>query len=225
MRYMRGPAAVCALLCLAFGTGCGDGDSAGPGRPEVSVDDLLAQSEFAAQIWPNEGWELYDTVNLGLSGTDEAKRRSWEVSDYSGGLEQEIFKFDNTADARRNFRRDDPRSYDEDFPLRVDASEEFSSVSADESRVYCLGLQGSSEACSVWAHWARYGQYVMRLNYVAGLQDNSGNDTFVLQPGIGLDRFLGYVRAFDEHVSDALASSSPTPSRRAVNDLGSPRSS
>jgi hypothetical protein len=122
------------------------------------------------------------------------------VPDYSGGLEQEIFKFDNPDDAERNFDHDDPRSYDEDFPLRVDESESYRSVSADESRLYGLGQEGSLEACPVWAYWARYGQYIMRLDHVAGLQTTDG-DIFTLQPGIGLDHFLEYVQAFDENVT------------------------
>jgi hypothetical protein len=151
-------------------------------------------------------------VSLRFGGTEDAKRRSWEILDYSGGLEQEIFKFDSPEDAERKFDRADPRSYDEDFPLRVDESESYRSVSANESRLYCLGQEGSSEACPVWAYWARYGQYIMRLDHVAGLQTTDG-DIFTLQSGIGLEQFLKYVRAFDEYVTNTLTSASPTTHR------------
>lgn len=64
------------------------------------------------------------------------------------------------------------------------------------------------------AYWARYGQFVLRFDYVAGLVfDNPANDTAVSLPGIGVDRFLGYVRPFDELMTDALG---PPPSEPAT---------
>ena len=211
LRLKCGIAAVGAVLIVAGG-GC-SGDSAAPRQPGVSVNDLLAPVEFVAQNWPTEGWELYATVALRqrFARTDEAMRRTWWVANSGGGLEQVILKFDSPADAQRNFDRDDPRSYDEDFPLRVDESESYRSMSAEESRLYCLGQEGSSEACPVWAYWARYGQYIMRLDHIAGLQTTDA-DIFTLQPGIGLDHFLGYVRAFDDYVTETLTPTTPTPS-------------
>jgi hypothetical protein len=186
MQYNQRLAAIGAVLFFGIAVGCGD--SAGPSRPKMSVDNLLAPAEFGVENWPIEGWQLYQTVSLRFGGTEYAKRRSWEIFDYSGELEQEIFKFGSPADAERKFDRADPRSYDEDFPLRVDESESYRSVSANESRLYCLGQEGSSEACPVWAYWARYGQYIMRLDHVAGLQTTDG-DIFTLQSGIGLEQF------------------------------------
>jgi hypothetical protein len=108
-------------------------------------------------------------------------------------------------DARRYFHTADPRSFDEDFPLRINASDSYSNRTGtpNEIRVYCLGFEGSIDACGVWTYWARYGQYVLRFDHVAGLQA-WGNDTFVSQPGIGVSQFLSYVRAFDNQVSEAL---------------------
>jgi hypothetical protein len=152
------------------------------------------------------------TLKPELVPTD-AKVQTWQRNDRSGTIQQEVLRFESVKRARRYFRTADPRSFDEDFPLRVNASGSYSGPtgSPDEIRIYCLGFDGSIDACGVWTYWARYGQYVLRFDHVAGLEA-SGDDTFVSQPGIGLSQFLDYVRAFDKQVSEALRQPSPVPS-------------
>jgi hypothetical protein len=200
-------AALAAVLVLG---GCGSSSDLGRQLPIIPVDKALAPAEFTKEHWPSEGWSLYSTVVVPLSRGDH-KRRSWISGDDQSGLEQAIQRLANVSDARSVYRREDPKSYDEDYPLRIDASDQYRSVSANESHVYCLGSKGSKDACSVWTYWAMYGQYILRLDYVAGLTPST-SDTFVLQPGISLRRFLEYVQAFDRQVGDVLQSARSTPS-------------
>jgi hypothetical protein len=200
-----------AALAVVFVLGgCRDSGDLGHELPVISVDKALAPAEFTQEHWPSERWSLYSTVVVPLSRGDH-KRRSWISHDDQSGLEQAIQRLANVSDARSVYRREDPKSYDEDYPLRIDASDQYRSVSANESHVYCLGSKGSEAACSVWAYWARYGQYILRLDYVAGLTPST-SDTFVLQPGISLRKFLEYTQAFDRQVSNVLQSVSSRPS-------------
>lgn len=202
---------VAAVLMMPLG--CGGSSDAGGERPVLPVDRVLAPPGFVARQWPEEKWELYNTVTVPLS-KGEHRSRSWTTAGRSATLDQAIHRLANGGDAHGVFRREDPRSYDEDFPLRIDASSRYHSVSAEESRVYCLAPDGSRwslKGCNAWTYWARYGQYVLRLDYTAGLEP-AGSDTFVLGSGIPLTKFLDYVVAFDEQVSRILRIPSATPS-------------
>jgi hypothetical protein len=201
---------VVALFLILSITACRENES-GASWAGLPPEKVLAAPEFPSEKWPDEGWTFDNTVTLPFTSPDDARRRSWRLSDRSGGLEQEIFKFSSPARARQFFNRYDPRSYDEDFPLVLDASGRYQSSSADESHAYCLGGKGSEASCSLWAYWARYGQYILRLDYVAGLTPST-SDTFILQPGISLRRFLEYLHAFDRQVTDILQSPKVTPS-------------
>lgn len=182
-------------------------------RPTVSIDALLAPAAFPGNAWPEEDWEHYETV-VPTPSTTESKARTWWTVDRRDGLVEDVLRFNDVAGARRYFRQADPKSYDEDYPLRADETGRYRSTSADEFRVYCLGQTGSSEACGLWTYWARYGQYVLRFDYVAGLVfDDPDTDTGVLMPGIDVDKFLGYVRPFDDLMTDTLGPSSASRGR------------
>jgi hypothetical protein len=212
-RYWTASAIVIVSVHLAL-LGCADSSSDASLRPTLAIDRVLAPSDLPARLWPTQGWELgkVTTLKPELVPT-EGKVQTWQRSDRSGAIQQEVLRFESVKEARRYFRTADPRSFDEDFPLRVNASGSYTSRtgSPDEIRVYCLGFEGSIDACGVWTYWARYGQYVLRFDHVAGLQA-SGNDTFVSQPGIGLTQFLGYVGTFDKQVSEALRQPGAIPS-------------
>lgn len=204
------------VACIATSS-CQHGGDPQLGRRVLPLEEVLAPTNFVAEQWLNERWEfeatvslkeVYEAASLPLR-PDEAMRRTWSVASRSGFLQQEVASFDGVGDAREYFREGDPRTYDEDYPLRVDETARYESAGADEFRVYCLGLEGSSDACGLWTYWARYGQYVLRFDYVAGLVfDDPDTDTGVLMPGIDIDRFLGYVRPFDELMTDTLGPSS-----------------
>jgi hypothetical protein len=212
-RYWTASAIVIVSVHLAL-LGCADSSSDASLRPTLAIDRVLAPSDLPARLWPTQGWELgkVTTLKPELVPT-EGKVQTWQRSDRSGAIQQEVLRFEYVKEARRYFRTADPRSFDEDFPLRVNASGSYTSRtgSPDEIRVYCLGFEGSIDACGVWTYWARYGQYVLRFDHVAGLRA-SGNDTFVSQPGIGLTQFLGYVGTFDMQVSEALRQPGAIPS-------------
>ena len=198
-----------ALAVVVVLGGCSSGDL-GHQLPTIPVDKALAPADFTKEHWPSEKWSVYSTVAVPLS-RGEHKRRTWISGDDQSGLEQAIQRLANLGDAHSVYRREDPKSYDEDYPLRIDASDQYRSGSANESHLYCLGTRGSEAACSVWAYWARYGQYILRLDYVAGLEPSTA-DTFVLEAGIGLDKFLEYVQAFDHQVSSVLQAANVSPS-------------
>jgi hypothetical protein len=204
---------ILVVVALLMPLGCGHSSDRVGARPVLPVDRVLASPGFAAQQWPHERWELYNTVTVPLSKGENRSRR-WTTENRSATLDQAIHRLANDGAAHATFRQEDPRSYDEDFPLRIDASSRYHSVSAEESRVYCLAPDGSKwsiEQCNAWTYWARYGQYVLRLDYTAGLGP-AGSDTFVLRSGISATKFLDYVTAFDKQVSGILQLPSPTSS-------------
>jgi hypothetical protein len=202
---------VLVAVVLLIPLGCGHSSDTVGERPVLPVDRVLASAGFAAQQWPHEGWELYNTVSVPLSKGEHRSRR-WTTENRSATLDQAIHRLANDGVARATFRQEDPRSYDEDFPMRIDASSRYHSVSADESRVYCLAPDGSRwslEQCNAWTYWARYGQYVLRLDYTAGLEP-AGSDTSVLGSGISMTKFLDYVFAFDKQLSGTLRAPNTT---------------
>lgn len=199
-----------ALLILS---GCGNSGASIGERPVLPVDRVLASPGFAAQQWPHERWQLYNTVTVPLSKGEHRSRR-WSTENRSATLDQAIHRLANDGAAKATFRQEDPRSYDEDFPLRIDESSRYHSVSAEESRIYCLAPDGSKwslEKCNAWTYWARYGQYVLRLDYTAGLEP-AGSDVSVLGSGISVTKFLDYVTAFDKQISGTLRTTGPVPS-------------
>jgi hypothetical protein len=192
-------------VALLMPLGCGDPSDRVSERPVLSVDRVLASPGFAAHQWPDEKWEIYNTVTVPLSKGEHRSRR-WATENRSATLDQAIHRLANDGAAHATFRQEDPRFYDEDFPRRIDASSRYHSVSAEESRVYCLAPDGSEwslQRCNAWTYWARYGQYVLRLDYTAGLKP-AGSDTSVLGSGISVTKFVDYVAAFDEQVSGIL---------------------
>jgi hypothetical protein len=139
----------------------------------------------------------------------DSVRRLWAMDDASGFLDQEVSTFSSDGEAEEYFRDFDPRSLDEDFPLRLDASSSYSNPGsgADETNVYCLGQSGTRDQCGAWTFWARYGPYVLSLDYTAGLVFDE--DTGVIGPGISLEKFLSYTKPFDDLLSDALTAGEP----------------
>ena len=209
---------VAALLLFgALMTSCSGGDDGGLSEPLQPAADLLAEPEFVSDQWPSEDWgfdwtgsikDTYEQMSLEFLPVDGVRSR-WAKDEASGFLDQEVSSFSSYADAEDYFRDFDPRSLDEDFPLRLDASSSYSNpVSvADEANVYCLGQEGTRDQCGVWTYWARYGPYVLRLDYIAGLVFDE--DTGVLGPGISLEKFLSYIKPFDDLLTDALTASEP----------------
>lgn len=178
-------------------------------RPSISVDVVLAPASMPDELWPDEDWKVR-TTGVPPYTPGDSKTRVWTTHRAIADLVQFVVKFDNVGDARRYFQRNDPRGYDEDFPVRVDKSGSYTSGSADESHLYCLGQTGSSDACATWAYWVRYGQYVVRFDYHAGVVGDS-TGTGVPRDGIALSEFLSYLRPFDEHVTRILTKTTSFP--------------
>jgi hypothetical protein len=197
---------VSVVVAVLVVSACGGNGNEDEIRPSISVDVVLAPPSMPDEQWPEDDWEVRITGVPPFTPGDPIMR-SWTTREKVADLVHGVVKFNNVEEARRYFRRDDPRSYDEDFPLRVDESASYTSSSADESHLYCLGQEGTSEACATWAYWGRYGQYVVYVDYHAGVTgDRYG--TGVLHDGIALSEFLSYLRPFDEHVTSVLAEKS-----------------
>ena len=190
---------VAAVLVVA---GCDGDDSDNESRPSISVDLVLAPASMPGEQWPEDDWEVRITGVIPFTPGDPMMR-GWSTQKKVANLVHEVIRFSDVGKARRYFERNDPRS-DEDFPLQVDESTSYTSNSADESHLYCLGQEGTSEACGTWVYWGRYGQYVVEIDYLAGIIGN-GSDVGTPHDGIALDEFLGYLQPFDEHVTRMLA--------------------
>ena len=190
---------VAAVLAVA---GCDEDDTESEARPAISVDLVLAPASMPSEQWPKDDWEERITGVIPFTPGDPMMRR-WSTQKKVADLVHEVIKFSDVREARRYFERNDPRS-DDDFPLRADESSSYISNSADELRLYCLGQEGTSEACGFWIYWGRYGQYVISVDYLAGVIGES-DGTGVPHDGIALDEFLSYLRPFDEHVTSVLA--------------------
>ena len=193
----------CVLVAVLVLSACGGNWYEDEVRPSVSVDVVLAPVSMPGERWPEDDWEVHITGVPPYTPGDPILR-SWTTRANVADLVHGVVKFDDVEEARRYFQRDDPRSYDEDFPLRVDESASYTSSSADESHLYCLGQEGTSDACATWVYWGRYGQYVVSVDYHAGVI-GSRDGTGVPHDGIALGEFLSYLRSFDEHVTSVLA--------------------
>ena len=190
---------VAAVLAVA---GCDRDGSDSESRPSISVDLVLAPASMPSEQWPKDDWDVSITGVIPFTPGDPMMRR-WSTQKKVADLVHEVIRFSDVRQARRYFERNDPRS-DKDFPLQADESTSYTSNSANESHLYCLGQQGTSEACGFWTYWGRYGQYVVRVDYLAGvIGDRDG--TGVPHDGIALSEFLSYLRSFDEHVTSVLA--------------------
>lgn len=192
--------AVLAAFALAV-VGC-TGDE--PALQPVPAEDLLAPEEFMQENWPSDGWQPYRTSDLTYRSAD-AVRRTWASRGLADYLEQEIGTFERVSDAQEFFNTKDPRLYDEDYPLQVDVSDEYVTNLADDYRMYCLGQEGSRAACSAWTYWARYGPYVLRFDYLAGLTFDD-TDTGVRHEGMSLGQFIDFVTVIDRFVAEHAVS-------------------
>jgi hypothetical protein len=196
----------CVFVCVVFAvsvlSACGGNGYEDEIRPSVSVDVVLAPAPMPGEQWPEDDWKVRITGVPPYTPGDPIMR-SWTTRAKVAHLVHGVVGFDDVEEARRYFRRDDPRSYDEDFPMRVDESASYTSSSADDSHLYCLGQEGTSAACATWAYWGRYGQYVVHVDYHAGVI-GTRDGTGVLHDGIALSEFLNYLRPFDEHVTRIL---------------------
>ncbi|NEE03984.1 hypothetical protein [Phytoactinopolyspora halotolerans] len=162
-------------------------------QQSVSPQDLLGADPDLAGPNMDDNWQLDEEQTSGAHGSynsDEHIRRIWSKVDGGGRLDQTVFLYSNPVWAEGQYWLSQPRwAHSDDYPSFNSATDPYDSADADRSQMVCAA--GSTESCQIWFYWARYGQYLVQIQYVG--------------ENIDEEKFRQLVRPVDQFVVDVLS--------------------
>ena len=179
------------------------------GRAKVPLESLLADNPTFPSRWNAEGqtilvdWRVSTEVFSFKRGTFYAASSVGRIWTNGGDkisnpqISQSLFQYDNQIAAEMHYWLSQPEiAYGDDWPNftfldrysnRYPSDWSYHSRFADREHVVCA--MGAPESCQMWYYWARYGQYILQVEFFA---PNQGMDTVPFAQVVEqLDTFVG----------------------------------
>lgn len=159
------------------------------GRPDIPLSRLLAPSPGG----PAEQWVVqvdHVTSRFGDLGTATNVERIWSPKGaHSPTIHETVFRYGNPLSARLQYARFQPSRRDQ-YPDVKEGRRGYQSKSADDSQTVCG--TGDTNHCQIWLYWARYGQYILQIAYIAD------------DPAIGESDFIDYFSPMEREFTHVL---------------------
>lgn len=122
-------------------------------------------------------------------GAAANQTRKWQFAAGGGELTQRVRRYARPLNAEHHYLADHPKDeYERGFHEK-DASDQYDSPHADRSTTFCGA--GSPSGCRNWIYWARYGQYLVQLEFAVADTD------------VPVDAFAAFLKRLDAHVAAA----------------------
>jgi hypothetical protein len=131
-------------------------------RPAVPLDSLLLPAP--APGVPNDPpqWKLERTWSAGANSLS----RRWSAGGRAPELTMTVTERRNAAEAQRSLSRDNPADrMAEQFGGKPSKAPSTVALRASEWQITCAA--GDRSGCKIWVFWARYGQYLVALDYTS----------------------------------------------------------
>jgi hypothetical protein len=157
---------------------------AGPRKPVETL--FVAPTDV--QMLAGEQWQEGQSL-----AEDNLMARRWHNVRTRTTFVQEVTAHTSGFGSLYDYTAADPRINDrEDFGSEGvhDAALDVS-LKADQARIYCRQGDWSSEPCSGWVYWSRYGRYTIEIAY--------------REPGLDAHRFAQIVEQIDAKIAATLS--------------------
>jgi hypothetical protein len=153
-------------------------------RAAAPLDSLLLPSPAPGVPGDPPLWTPEPAVDAGAGSLS----RRWSARGRAPELAQTVTEHSSAADARRSLRRDNPAGrIAAEFGGKPSKAASRLALDAPEWEITCAA--SDRDGCKIWVYWARYGQYVVALDYTS------------VGSAVPLERFEAHVEAVDDRLS------------------------
>jgi len=153
-------------------------------RPAVPLNSLLMPSPASGEPGDPPQW----TEERTWSTETGSLSRRWSADGRAPELTQTVTEHRSAADAQRSLRRDNPADHiAAQFGGKPSKAPSHLKIDASESEIICAASDRAG--CKIWIFWARYGQYVITLDYTS------------IDSPVPLERFEAHIKAVDSRLT------------------------
>ena len=149
-------------------------------RPAVPLASLLLPSTMSGVPGDPPQWTEERTSSTGTGSLT----RHWSAGGRAPELGQTVTWHNSAAEAQRSLRRDNPAGrIAAQFDDKPSKAPSHMALDASEWEITCAA--NDRDGCKIWVYWARYGQYVVALDYTS------------IDSPVPLERFEANVKTVD----------------------------